>query len=304
MTIPNEKAMLHIIGGVNIDLIMGSLADWPRWGVEVILPDSECRVGGAAGNVALALMARGVEHRIVANIGSDPFARTMADAFPGSAATWPVHAGPSTLSVGVCRSDGERTFLTTLGHMAVFDLDDALTQLEPTAKPGDIALLCGTYLTPRLTARYGELLAWLRNRGVAVALDSGWPDGGWSDTVRAEALGWLPFCRHVLLNEIETLGLAGTNDLDAAAAALRPHLANDAVLVVKRGGNGVSAWSGGQRLDVTAPAVTVIDTIGAGDIFNAGYLEGQRDGLPLAECLRLGTETASLAVSTAPRRYR
>lgn len=293
---------IHIIGNVNIDLIMGSVADWPRWGTEAILPHSECRAGGAAGNTALALAARGVPHRLAGTAGTDALAAVLAEAFPESFPSWPRHTGQTTLSVGVVRDDGERTFLTTIGHLGAYALEDVTKQLEGRVHPGDVALVCGTFLTDRLTARYDDLFAWLAERGAAVAFDPGWPNAGWS-AVRHRVEGWLPRCQHLLLNDIETLSLAGAESLDEAAPLLARHLLRGATLVVKRGGHGASAWVDGARTDVSAPLVTVVDTIGAGDVFNAGYLEGRMKGLDLAACLSLGVSIASTAVSTAPRRY-
>jgi sugar/nucleoside kinase (ribokinase family) len=54
---------------------------------------------------------------------------------------------------------------------------------------------------------------------------------------------------------------------------------------------------------VPAPAVEVIDTVGAGDAFNAGYLVGMIRGRPVAKALALGVAVASRAVSTSPRSY-
>jgi len=76
-----------------------------------------------------------------------------------------------------------------------------------------------------------------------------------------------------------------------------------ATLVVKRGSLGASGSrrSRGQR---SAPKVEVIDTIGAGDVFDAGYLASNRRRADLESALRIGISTASTAISTAPRRYK
>ncbi len=140
--------------------------------------------------------------------------------------------------------------------------------------------------------------------GVRIALDTGWPAGGWTDTTRAEVESWLPRCHCLLLNEVETAELAGGIAPAEAPAALLPRMAEGAIVVVKCGAEGALAQAGGGGLHrAAAPAVAVVDTIGAGDIFNAGFLTALSEGLPLGPCLDRGVRTASLAVSTSPRRY-
>ena len=64
---------LATLGNVNVDLILGPLAPWPVPGSEVLCPEEDLRVGGAAGNAALAWQAMGLPFQCVASTGSDPF---------------------------------------------------------------------------------------------------------------------------------------------------------------------------------------------------------------------------------------
>ena len=59
----------------------------------------------------------------------------------------------------------------------------------------------------------------------------------------------------------------------------------------------------GTLVRVAAPKVKVVDTIGAGDVFNAAFLAALADDFPLADCLAAGTTVASRAISTLPRNY-
>jgi sugar/nucleoside kinase (ribokinase family) len=77
------------------------------------------------------------------------------------------------------------------------------------------------------------------------------------------------------------------------------------VVVVKRGPQGATGRSKtGETANVPAIEIEVADTIGAGDVFNAGYLLAVASGKGLIEAMRSGVETASVAISTVRRRYR
>jgi sugar/nucleoside kinase (ribokinase family) len=292
----------YITGNVNVDLILGPLAQWPRVGTETVLPHYELRVGGQAGNTGLALAALRIPHRVIANIGDDPLGRWLCEAFADASAAWPRADAPTTVTVGLLHPSGERTFFTNTGHLAVFSPEQVLAQLPERAQDGDLVLLCGVFLSPLLVLGGQQLCEELVQRGFALALDPGWPTEPW-DAVRDAVASWLPFARHVLFNDLEIQSLAHATDLDQAAAWVRARMPRDGTLVAKCGPDGAWAWQGVRHVHCPAPAVQVIDTVGAGDVFNAGYLSGVRDGLSLEGRVARGVRVASRAVSTSPRRY-
>jgi sugar/nucleoside kinase (ribokinase family) len=296
---------IYLIGNVNIDLVMGSTAPWPTPGTETILPHSEWRVGGAAGNSALALKALGAPYKIIANRGHDDFGRWLTKPFGAKSKAWPVTKTATALTVGITHPDGERTFFSSLGHLSEFSIHDVIAQLPDHAKLGDVALLSGVYVLPTLKAKYAELITLLHKRGFAVALDTGWPDGGWTINVRSEALKWVGQCDFVLVNELEARGLTAmpTSPIQDVASALLNAMLPNANLVIKRGPNGALAQCGSIQVEVVAPAVTVIDTIGAGDVFNAAYLDAIRRNMTGMEGLHLAVSVASQVISTQPRLY-
>ena len=295
---------LAVVGNVNVDLILGPAAPWPKVGTEIIVDHDELRVGGSAGNCALAWNALGVPHQIGANVGTDEFGRWLRESFGDRAEKWLVRPEGTTLSVGITHPDGERTFFTTRGHLPRLSLTDVLACLDDQALAGGIALLCGSFLTDDFTADYPAFFDWADENDIAVALDTGWPLDGWSEANRQATLGWLARCRCCLLNEVETATLTDIDDPLEAARALKRHMHRDAIVVVKRGPDGaIGLDADGIVHTAEAPKVSVIDTIGAGDVFNAGFLAALAEGRALSECLTAGTAVASHAISTSPRSY-
>ena len=295
--------LIYVTGNVNVDLIMGPLAQWPKVGTEIVLPHSETRVGGAAGNTALALEALGVPHRLLASVGDDIFGRWLQSGF-GRDALWRVAPCGTTVSAGIVDPSGERTFITSQGHLSVFSLDDALKMLPARAAPGDVLHLQGCFLSPPLLRDYEAWLDAAVNRGFSLALDTGWPPDGWSAELRQRVIGWLGRCDHLMINEVEVAELGRGASLEASIAILRAALRPAATLVVKRGAAGARGYRGDETADVAAPQVRVIDTIGAGDVFDAGYLAGVTAGAGLKAAMAAGVAAASTAISTSPRRYR
>jgi sugar/nucleoside kinase (ribokinase family) len=294
---------ITIVGNVNVDLVMGPQAPWPLPGTEVMLPEGGLRIGGSAGNAGLALAGLGHPFRIVASRGNDVLGRWLAEGFGPLASAWEVDPGATTVSVGISHPDGERTFFTAPGHLSTFDLQAALRQLPVRSESGGIALLVGAFVSPALIADYGALLVTLRTRGFSIALDTGWPSEGWTAATRDRAFSWLDHVDHLLLNEAEVLGLTGAADPGAAIAALHRAMPAGGIVVVKQGPAGALLAKNEATIERPAPIVSVVDTIGAGDCFNAGYLAAVSDGAGLAQAVEQGIAVASAAISTNPRSY-
>jgi sugar/nucleoside kinase (ribokinase family) len=292
-----------VIGNVNVDFILGPVTPWPRPGTETIFPQSELRIGGAAGNSALTLQALGAHFRILCNMGDDIFGRWLIDSFKPDSRRWPIAPTPTTASACLAHPNGERTFLTSHGHLAVTSARDVVTLLPKRARKGDIALLCGGFLSPVLLDSYDELIAILAERGFAIALDTGWPSGGWTPAQRRHVRRWIGKCDHVLLNEIESDGLSGKRNVSGAGQWILQHTRAGAAVVIKRGPLGALAWQDGEHANIPAPRVKVVDTTGAGDVFNAGYLFARSKGLGLKASVAAGVRIASRVIATSPRRY-
>jgi sugar/nucleoside kinase (ribokinase family) len=299
---PPEPA-IYVIGGVTVDLIMGQVAPWPRPGTETFVAHSELRAGGPAGNTALALKALGVPHHLVSNIGNDMFGAWLLGAFGDAGLAWPKVPHASAISIAIEHPGGERSFFTSAGNLAAQTAEGFLELLPRQANPGDIALLTGAFLYPALLGSLDLVLDTAQKRGFVVAFDTGWPPDGWTEATRQHASGWLALADHILLNEIECLSLSGEADVEAAASWIAARTGPSAVTVVKRGADGASAWAGGKVFHAAAPVVTVVDTTGAGDAFNAGYLAACLRGARIELALRQGVAVASAAIASSPRSY-
>jgi sugar/nucleoside kinase (ribokinase family) len=295
-----RQPRLTIIGDVGVDLVLGPLSGWPQIGTETLMEHSELRAGGSAGNAALAVSYLGGAAQLLSIVGNDAPGSWLAAQFHGVDVSLEVCEAPTTLTVGLVHSCGERTFLTTRGHLEALSYERLRPRLQAADGEG-LALLSGVFLTPALRSAYPRLMADLRSLGYQVALDTNWPPQGWSASLRTEVSGWLAACTHVLLNDLEVRSLADTEDLELAIAHLAPILPQGAALVVKTGERGAIGIQDGQRFECPAAPATIVDSIGAGDSFNAGYLLACLRGAGLAEALAAGCEAAAAIISRFPR---
>jgi sugar/nucleoside kinase (ribokinase family) len=292
---------LSIIGDVGVDLVIGSIAEWPQIGTEIILPRSELRAGGSAANTALAMRHLGVPVNLVSAVGRDGLGQFLRDQLHGINAHFQVSDSASTISVGIMHECGERNFFTTHGHLDYLSFNYVVAQLERAQSPGSIILLTGPFLLAGLRPKYVDLLKKIKSLGYQIALDTGWPSDGWNDINRELVMQWIPFCDHLLINELEVTCIAAEENLDLAIGVLLSKMKPDATLVAKVGARGVIGLQGGTRIDQPTERAQIFDTIGAGDSFNAGYLAARLMGASLKGSLAFGCKSALLILKRFPR---
>jgi len=299
MTVPP----LLVLGNANVDLVMGEVDGWPAVGTEIVVERSELRAGGSAGNTALALTGLGVPHLFVASTGNDPNGGWLRERFDAACCDWIVDACDTTLTVGIVHRGGDRAFFTTPGHLQAARLSDLCRRIPAAPAGPAFAIVSGGFLMPGIEAGMSGLLDDLGEKGWRTAIDPGWPPTGWTAQKRGLMREWLARADIALLNDEEAMGVTGLAAPHAAFDRLEGDLAPGRLLVVKQGVAGARAAAGGRRFAVAAPKVDVVDTVGAGDTFNAAFLAALAQGKDVAQALRAGVECASRAISTFPRRY-
>jgi sugar/nucleoside kinase (ribokinase family) len=97
-----------------------------------------------------------------------------------------------------------------------------------------------------------------------------------------------------LPNSLEARRMTGLSDLEQAARALAKLCP---LVVIKDGANGSLACSGENIIHISSIPVTPIDTTGAGDNFNAGFICAMLKGQPLENCLKWGNITGALSTT-------
>lgn len=286
---------IAVIGNVNVDLIVSPATELPPPGAEWRVDSVDLRPGGAAANTALTLAALGLPPRIAGCVGDDALGRFLLGelARAGVEGLAVVRGATTGVSIAFEAPGRDRSFLTGLGVLGSFDL----AHVPPECLDRRRVLLCGYFLTPRMRGDAARrVLRMARDRGATTLLDVGWDLEDWPDRTREEVMGLLPLVDVFLPNEIEAAALTGATVPREAGRELQR--ACGGWVVVKLGPAGcVGLGPDGREIVVEAPRVSVADTTGAGDAFNAGVLYALAQRLDWEDVLRFATRVASTIVA-------
>jgi sugar/nucleoside kinase (ribokinase family) len=276
-------------GEINVDLVLQGYSEFPAPGKEVIVENSELVLGSATAIMAMGLARLGAPVAFVGRVGDDVWGRYCLDEMASRGIDLSRVIRGGGLKTGVTVSithPADRALVTYLGAIRALrgaDIPDA------TLAGLDHLHASSFFFQEGLQPDFPELFARARRAGLTTSLDTGFdPTGGWDGGLRAtlrETDLFFP-------NEVELLALTGCSD---PAQGLRK-LANTRTRVVaKLGTRGAMTLEGDCVVHVPAYVAPAVDTTGAGDSFNAGFLYRWLEGAPLVECLRLGCACGALS---------
>ena len=199
----------------------------------------------------------------------------------------------------ILTSGSDRAMLTALGTIDALDVD----AVPPASVERARHLHSGAYyLQGPGGRRLPALFAAARERGQTTSFDTNWdPSGRWGDDV----LDLLRVADVFLPNAEEARRIAGVEDVEAAALALARTGSSGRsdggpTITVKLGADGaLAARADGTVLRVPAMPAVPVDTTGAGDSFDAGFLRAWLDGAGLRGCLELGAACGAISTRAA-----
>lgn len=295
-------AGVTVIGCVQADVLMSPVTELPPAGGTLLTEQMSIRVGGAGANAALALAETGMRVRLMGCVGDDQLGRWMRDELARSGLADELLlmvGGPSGLTVALESDQRDRTFLTYLGVNAHW----AAGMIPKDAVDCENLLLCDYFVAPRFQGEAAqELLGRARSHGARTFFDTAWDPEGFSFDTRVEVREVLPFVDVFLPNEAEACALADVDGGSAREAARALQSVSGGWVVVKLGARGCLAVGPGEvELTAAAPTVSVADSTGAGDAFNAGLIDALSDGAGWPDALEAATRFASMIVSRPSR---
>ena len=288
-----------VLGEINPDVVVADPDPVPAFGeVERVVDSITMAVGSSSAIFACGAARLALRVAFCGVVGDDAFGRFMLDAMAargvdvGACTVDPDR--PTGASV-ILTSGSDRAILTAMGTIGALDVEAVPESLIRRARHVHVG---GFYLQEASRDRLPAFFAAARERGVTTSFDTNWdPAGRWDGGVAA----MLHASDVFLPNAAEARRLAGLEDVEAAARRIATIGAADRadggpIVAVKLGPDGALACRAeGPIVRTPAMPVTAIDTTGAGDSFNAGFLRAWLDGGDLRDGLQLGAVCGALS---------
>lgn len=278
-----------VIGEINVDLVLTGLLGFPVPGKEVLADGLALALGSASAICAVGLARLGNAVSFVGKVGADPWGDFCRDVLTREGLDIAAVERDPALQTGLTISlatPRDRALITYVGSIAALAAEDVP---EDAWRGSDHLHVSSYYLQRRLRPGCKALFARARAAGVSVSLDPGFdPDERWE----ADLVDVLTQVDLFFPNEVELRALTGAAD---PAEGLRRLRNGRTRTVAKLGAHGCMTLDGDRVVAVPAFPVQPVDTTGAGDSFNAGFLDAHLAGRPVADCLRVGAACGALS---------
>jgi len=278
-----------VVGELNADLVLTGLTSLPAYGEVRLAKDMRFALGSSSAIFACNLARLGVEVGFVGKLGADDTGNFLLHSLRDRGVETSQIIQSSAGRTGICvvmSFPHEYAMASYAGIRETFCLDDVNLDYVRSAKHMHMSSF---YLQPALRPQCQELFRLAKEAGLSTSLDPDVdPSGKWNGGMRE----LLPYVDIFLPNEQEAARISGETDITAALNNLS-RLSR--TVVIKRGANGVLTKCGERTMEAPVFSVQPVDTTGAGDSFNAGFVFQFIQGAPLVNCIAWGNACGALS---------
>lgn len=260
------------------DLIFVGLERLPELGEEIKTDRFLATIGGGAVITAVKAARLGMTTTLISALGDAAVARLKKERVTiiNLRKRGEPHAITAALSTG-----HDRAFVTYNGVNA--QLETRLARIVPKVTATHIHLC----FYPHDCGQWTRIVSRLRTRGITTSWDFGWNEPLSNDRGLLDLIDALDF---VFVNEHEARLYTGAPTLQASF----PHWRERKAITIIKVGKAGAVWLAPDRdIHVAAPKVRAIDTTGAGDSFNGGFLVAWMNGGSPEKCLNAGNRAGA-----------
>jgi len=284
-----SKYDVLVLGEINVDLILTANEITPVPGQERLVDDMALTMGSSSVIFACGAARLGLRVGFAGVVGDDELGQFMLRGMAGRGIdVTPVTVDPA-LKTGITVSlstPADRAMLTYAGAIAALTTEQVDRLLVQDARHVHVSSF---YLQDGLRSGLPGLLAQARAYGLTVSLDTGYDPRETWDGCLPETLAQVDV---LMPNEVEAAAISSTPSPQDALGVLAQQVP---VVAIKLGAEGAIAQQGATVARAAPPSVRAVDTTGAGDSFDAGFVYGYLAGWPLERTLRLACACGALA---------
>lgn len=284
-----QRPKILVIGELNVDIVATGLPSVPHMGSEILAENCELTLGSASAIFAAGMAKLGHPVTFFSHVGQDYFGdfclRTLRQS--GLSTRHVTRKPDEKTGVTIALSGNrDRALVTYAGAVATFNAD-AINQIVMLSQ--DHLHLTSYYLQTALRPSFAPLLRQAKASGLTTSFDpNSDPRGKWGLDITAV----LKHTDVLFVNELEAMKLTRAKALKGALKTLG---AKVRCAVIKRGYRGATAIQNDEVFNDPGFRIRAIDTTGAGDSFDAGFMSAYLRKAPVAECLRSGNACGALS---------
>jgi sugar/nucleoside kinase (ribokinase family) len=283
-----------VVGELNVDLILNQIEGFPEVGKEKLVGEMTLTLGSSSAIFASNLSSFGTKVSFLGKIGDDIFGNLVIQSLTSGNVQTDLIVRDKNLKTGatiVLNYDEDRAMITHAGAMEKLNIDDVSSDKLSTARHLHFS---SYFLQPGIRKDVSRMFEMAKDLGLTTSFDAQWdPDEKWDLDLKAI----LPNVDVFLPNQQELFHLTGMNTIDEAFENIQD-FAN--TVVVKRGNAGSIVLADGNKYS-KEPFLNrnVIDAIGAGDSFNAGFIHKYINGASIIECQTFGNLMGAISTTAA-----
>ena len=288
-----QRPKILVIGELNIDIVATGLHSMPEMGAEILAENCELALGSASAIFATGMAKLGNHVTFLSQVGQDYLGDFCLRALKqsGVSTRYVTRKADERTGVTIALSGKrDRALVTFAGAVATLTADSIDEKIMARQ---DHLHLTSYYLQTGLRPSFGPLLQHAKSLGLTTSFD---PNSDPNDKSDKNIDSVLKYTDVLFVNEREAMKLTRSKSLNSALKTLG---AKVDCAVVKRGARGATAIQSEKIFNASGFKVRAIDTTGAGDSFDAGFVSAYLRQASLAECLRIANACGALSAMSA-----
>jgi len=280
-----------VIGDINLDVISSHLENYPEKDKQTILPKIIVQLGGSSAIFASTCSSLGMKTKFIGRLGFDFISEFLVkeiEKIGVISGIKRVEGEEAGITISLTFKDMKRAMITFRGsNENLFKKDFELEEIE-----GKILHIGGFNLLDSLRKDVYEIFSDARKKGMRTSLDPNWDPKGWTKQRLVDLIKILKITDFFFPDYEEGKAITKVEDPEKIVEKLLYLGAK--IVALKCGKDGCYVGSKNEIFHAKGFKVKTVQTTGAGDAFDAGFIKAFLSGLSLKECARFANAAGAL----------